>query len=162
VHCARNGNDGKKLLETRSFDLALIDAHMPGIPGLELAAVAANENIPALIMSGHPDAAEKCDRFGFPYLSKPFGLEALARETERVMADKAAIIRQVKEATGRMRAEMQKLKSAMAESARLVADSKEVAAEATKVPTPWRADILEYFHFDVIPFNRIVSGVQSS
>ena len=108
VHCAYDGHDGKKLLEAQSFDLVLIDALMPGIPGLELAAIAANQNIPAMIMSGHPDVAEKCDRFGFPYLSKPFGLDVLARETAKVLADKAAIVLQVKEAVARMKVEMAK------------------------------------------------------
>ena len=57
------------------------------------------------MMSGHPDEAMKYDRFGFPYLSKPFGLEALAREVEKVMADKAEAVRRVREAVALMSAD---------------------------------------------------------
>lgn len=105
VHCALDGHVGRALLQTRRFDLALIDGLMPGVPGLVLTAVAANRNIPALMMSGHPDEAMKYDRFGFPYLSKPFGLEALAREVEKVMADKAEAVRRVREAVALMSAD---------------------------------------------------------
>ena len=134
VHCALNGHDGRALLQSRQFDLALIDGVLPGVPGLVLADVAANENIPALMMSGHPDEAMKYDRFGFPYLSKPFGLEALRREAEKVMADKVEAVRRVREAVARMKTETEQLKGALAESARLIGESKEVVARAAKVP----------------------------
>jgi hypothetical protein len=53
-----------------------------------------------------------------------------------VMSDQAAIVRRVKEAAGRMQAEMEKSKSAVADNTRLIADSKEVVARATKVVPP--------------------------
>jgi hypothetical protein len=48
-------------------------------------------------MSGHPDAMEKCERFGFAYMSKPFGLVTLRRETAAVLANGRAIILRSKE-----------------------------------------------------------------
>lgn len=66
VHCALDGPGGRTLLQSRPFDLALIDGLMPGVPGLVLAAVAVNENTPALMISGHPDEAIKSIGSGSP------------------------------------------------------------------------------------------------
>ena len=62
--CCRNRTEGLTALLTHSFDLAIIEAILPGGSGISLAAVAANENIPVLLMSGHPDANLKLQAFG--------------------------------------------------------------------------------------------------
>jgi two-component system NtrC family response regulator len=105
IHCATTRDGGIALLVSRPFALALVDFMLPGGTGLPLAAAAANLNIPTLIISGQPDAAEQCERFGFPYLAKPFGLEALARETAKMLANRDAVIQQIRSATAKMDAE---------------------------------------------------------
>jgi CheY-like chemotaxis protein len=40
--------------------------------GLELAARAANRNIPSLLCTGHPDALAQLQEHDYPHLAKPF------------------------------------------------------------------------------------------
>jgi DNA-binding response OmpR family regulator len=120
VLCAANGTEGAKLLASNTFDLALIDAVLHDLSGFEVAAVAANANIPALMMSGHPDAAENCESFGFPYVTKPFEIEALRRETAKVLEDRDAAIQRTKEAVAKMQEATKRLKDEIAVTARLV------------------------------------------
>jgi DNA-binding response OmpR family regulator len=104
VHCATDGAEGAALLASRPFDLALIDAVLPKLSGFAVAAVAAEADIPVLIMTGHPDATEKCEAFGFLWLGKPFPLEVLAREAAKVIADNRELALRTKAAVAKMEA----------------------------------------------------------
>jgi DNA-binding response OmpR family regulator len=99
VYCAHDGAHGRRLLESRRFDLAVIDVQLPGLPGLELARVAMARGTPSVMMSGHPDAAEQR---GLPCLLKPFRLDALTRKAEEVMTDREGTLRRVRQAMARM------------------------------------------------------------
>ena len=85
VDCAHDGRDGLKLLKASHYDLALIDAILPGINGFRLAELAANDKTPVLLVSGNPSACEQLERFGFPHLSKPFALDVLVSEARAAM-----------------------------------------------------------------------------
>lgn len=102
VCCAHDGTDGRRLLESRRFDLALIDVQLPGLPGFELARVAMARGTPSVMISGHPDAAEQCEQRGLPCLLKPFRLDALTRKAEEVMIDREGTLRRVRQAIARM------------------------------------------------------------
>ena len=102
VQCAHDGTEGKRLLESRRFDLALIDLLMPGVSGLELADVATALGTPSIMMSGHLDAAEQCEQRGLPCLLKPFGLDALTQKAEEVMTDREEMLRRARQAMARM------------------------------------------------------------
>ena len=63
--------EGLTALLTESFDLAIIEAMLPGGAGINLATVAADEQIPALLMSGHPSEILRLHALGFPFIQKP-------------------------------------------------------------------------------------------
>jgi len=116
VECALDGRLGAQKLQREHFDLALIDGALPAVSGLELAAIAANENTPALLLSGHPDCNETFDSFGYPHLAKPFSLDRLLAESKRVIADAHENIRRVKASAVRMQVSAASLVAAMKES----------------------------------------------
>ena len=101
-YCAHNGTEGWRLLNFRRFDLALIDVLLPCLPGFELAGVAMARGTPSAMMSGHPDAAEQCERHELPCLVKPFRLDALTRKAEEVMPDREGTLRRARQAMARM------------------------------------------------------------
>jgi DNA-binding NtrC family response regulator len=103
VQCAITGRLGRRLLTSARFDLALIDVVLPGASGFALAEIAANQNTPPLLMTGHPDAAGRAIRFDFPCLLKPFTLVRLCRESERVMVENRRNIQRIKDGMIRLR-----------------------------------------------------------
>ena len=112
------------MITSTRFDLALIDAVLPGVSGIELAELAANENIPALLTSGHPEVCQTLDRFHFPHLKKPFDLDALVAEARSIMRETEENIRRVQSSAAEMRAKTEALKASGAEARRLLATMK--------------------------------------
>lgn len=103
IHRAHGGLDGAAMLRSRIFALALIDGMLSGISAFAVAELAAQRNTPSLLMTGHPDAIELLERFGFPHLTKPFGILVLIEEARRIMADSQTNLRLVSAAVARMR-----------------------------------------------------------
>jgi DNA-binding NtrC family response regulator len=124
VVCARNGMQGARMIAGPRFDLAIIDVGLPQISRLQLAVCAANENIPMLLISGHPGVPEKLARFGYPYLEKPFALDALHAEAIRVISESRENIQQVKSSAEKMQAGAEALSAALKEARRLLAEIK--------------------------------------
>jgi len=124
VDCALNGKLAAQKLRAVHYDLALIDGMLPEISGIALAEIAANENTPVLLLSGHPDQNHAFQTFGYPYLPKPFALTQLLSESKRVIADASENICRVKAAAARMQANTEALKAAVAESQRLLGEIK--------------------------------------
>jgi DNA-binding NtrC family response regulator len=120
VQCVLSGDAGAKKLQAEHFDLALIDGTLPEISGLELAAIAANRNIPALVIAGHPQTIERLDRVGCPYLVKPFALEQLLSEAARVMAEAADNIRRVKASAAQLQTGVSGLMTTLGETQQLI------------------------------------------
>ena len=120
IDCALNGMLGAQKLQQGDFDLALIDGALATVSGFQLAEIAANENTPVLLLSGHPDYNEKFHGFGYPHLAKPFSLDQLLSESKRVIAEAGENIRRVKAAVARMQANTEALKAAVAELQRLL------------------------------------------
>lgn len=121
VDCALSGREAALLIKSCQFDLALIDAVVPGIGGFDLAELAANENIPVLLTSGHPAFCEKFDRFNFPHLQKPWDLDILVEEAAGIIRNTRENVRRVRAAARDMRRHREALEAAMTEAHRLVA-----------------------------------------
>lgn len=93
VAAATNGNDGKKLIQSRRPDLVLTDMMMPrmgGFPVLEY--ISELDEQPKVIMmtanegSRHKAYAEMLG--AVDYLRKPFAMEVLLESVARALADK--------------------------------------------------------------------------
>ena len=110
---------GAQMLVGDRFDLALIDGTLAEASGAALAEIAANENTAVLLLSGHPDTSAKLQRFGYPYLEKPFPLDRLWSEATQVIAETRENIGRVKAAAVKMQANAEALRAAGAESRRL-------------------------------------------
>ena len=93
--------EGLTALLTKSFALAIIEAMLPGGSGIGLAAVAADENIPVLLMSAHPDTNLSLHALGFPFIQKPFCAKSLVVKAVQVVAQGKENIRLVKAASAR-------------------------------------------------------------
>jgi DNA-binding NtrC family response regulator len=145
VVCARSGVLGARMIAGSHFDLAIIDLGLPQISGLELAAYAANENIPMLLVSGHPGGNEKLQRLGYPYLEQPFGLDALHQAALRVIHESRENIRRVQSSARKMLAGKEALSAAVTEARRLLAEIKaqhqarETASDPAQERSPERS-----------------------
>jgi DNA-binding response OmpR family regulator len=139
VLCPRRGMLGARMMMSLHFDLAIIDVDVPEISGLELAAFAANENIPVLLTSSRPGKSDQLGRLRYPFLAKPFKLLELTAEVVRVIAESHENIRRVKESAAKMLASTEGLSVAVAESRRLLQEIKaqQVARGQVPAPTGW-------------------------
>jgi len=128
VRCEKTGSLALQAIETAGFDLAIIDVNMPEISGYELARRAANRNIPTLLSTGHPDADIKLKESECPYLAKPYRLPELISEAAEAITHADENIRRIKASLAKLAATTEGLKAAMAESERLMNESKAILA----------------------------------
>ena len=124
VACANSGASGAQMISNTVYDLAIIDVVLPQASGFDLALLAANQNIPVLLNSGHPAKTPLLKEFEFPHLEKPFSINSLLFETRQILQDAAKNIRQVKASSARMIASAEALKATMAESRKLLEEMK--------------------------------------
>jgi CheY-like chemotaxis protein len=124
VDCALSGHDARKLMTGYQYDLALIDALLPDIDGFRLAELAANENIPVVLTSGHPGVCDRLIRFDFPHLHKPYSFDTLIGEATRVIQGARENIRRVRDASSKMRAHTEALAAAVEDARRLMAETR--------------------------------------
>jgi DNA-binding response OmpR family regulator len=104
VSIALDGDEGARKLRQTHYDLVVLDALLPKISGMALADIAAAKDIPVLMISGHPDMNEKLEKFGFPYLPKPFSIAQLMTEAGYVISHSEENIRRVKASAARLKA----------------------------------------------------------
>jgi DNA-binding NtrC family response regulator len=126
VRCERTGSLALQAIETAGFDLAIIDVNMPEVSGYELARRAANRNIATLLSSGHPDASIKLKEFDCPYLAKPYRFTNLIGHAAEAITHAEENVRRVKASLARLEATTAGLQADMAESNRLVEQSKAI------------------------------------
>jgi DNA-binding NtrC family response regulator len=128
VRCERTGSLALRAIETAGFDLAIIDVNMPEISGYELARRAANRNIPTLLSSGHPDADATLKKLECPYLAKPYLVTDLICESAKAITQAGENIRRIKASLAKLAATTEDLKADLAESKRLMEESKAILA----------------------------------
>jgi CheY-like chemotaxis protein len=131
VRCERTGSLALQAIETAGFDLAIVDVNMPEISGYELARRAANRNIPTLLSSGHPDADAKLREYEFPYLAKPYRVAELLSEAAIAITQAGENIGRIKASFVRLEGTTEGLKVDMAESNRLMNESKALLARGS-------------------------------
>ena len=124
VVCMRDGAEAGQRLLRGDCDLAIIDAILPNISGIVLAEIAANLNIPALLLAGHPNSIETLAKFDFPFLAKPFPLDELVFMTLQIISDKQIMAERIKASAAKMRASGDALTDAMVVSRQLVEASR--------------------------------------
>ncbi|MGE3274993.1 MAG: PAS domain-containing protein [Vicinamibacterales bacterium] len=102
VDTADTGSRVLAALDHGTFDLVLMDVQMPDMDGLEItrlvraremAAASARLPIIALTANAMKGDEDRCYAVGMDgYLSKPIAMGALAREMQRVIASRAAVV----------------------------------------------------------------------
>jgi len=103
VTCLHSGDLAAAALRAGYFDLAVVEAVLPGICGFDLAGQAVSQDTPVLLMSGDLKTQDNLDTFGYPFLSKPFLLRELISATRSIRADMAGNARQIRAAHARQR-----------------------------------------------------------
>ncbi len=109
-----------RTLRESHFDLALIDGSLPGVSGLQLAEVAANENTPVLLLVNCPDIDQTTASLGFPCLTKPFSISDLLLSSRDALAQASDNIARVKISTARLQATIEAVRVTMANSQKLL------------------------------------------
>ena len=112
VEYALTGRHGVELIKAGRFDLVIIDGALPGVSGIGLTKLAANENTPVLLISGHPGILEQLGGFNFPHLRKPFKMESLLTEAINIMRDASENVWRVKGSIAAMHVRSEALKTA--------------------------------------------------
>jgi DNA-binding response OmpR family regulator len=85
---------GRLLLEDRSIDLLIVDAHMPYMTGIEFAATVIADTtlppLPIILITGRTDLADRADLLDVPCLVKPFSADMLISVVEKCISVPAA------------------------------------------------------------------------
>jgi len=84
---APDGDAAIRELTDRAPDLALIDVYLPKRSGTEVADVAAAQQVPVILMSGHPKVLTEPEKYRFPILAKPFRLSYLLERFDELVAE---------------------------------------------------------------------------
>jgi two-component system, NtrC family, nitrogen regulation response regulator NtrX len=99
VDDAENGIEGLKLVNSRKYDVILLDIKMPGMDGLEtLDHILKNTDTPVVMISGHGNidtAVEAIKKGAFDYIAKPLDLNRLLI-TIRNALEKSNLIKETK------------------------------------------------------------------
>jgi DNA-binding NtrC family response regulator len=128
VKRAMTGTDAAVAIDRGALSLAIIDVSMPGVSGFDLAARAANRNIPSLLCTGHPDALILLQEHGFPHVAKPFKVADLLHEAAKAITATAENIARVKASAAKLQETAGGLREAIEDSLRLVKISKDLSA----------------------------------
>lgn len=94
VTAAFNGAEAIEALERESFDVVLMDVHMPEVDGLEAtrrirACADERRTVPIIAVTAHtaPDDRERCLDAGMDdFVEKPLRIDALTEAIERAIA----------------------------------------------------------------------------
>lgn len=96
VSCAISGTDALPLLDLHRPSLVVLDAVLPGIPGIEVAAHSVARDVPVLMMTDQAAMDIRLERVGWPHLRKPFQVEQLLLEVHATIVEaheKAQVVR---------------------------------------------------------------------
>ncbi len=99
VRCAKDGDEGLRLLAERQPDLVLLDVEMPRITGPEMSYRmflndVGQDKIPVVLLSGITNLLGIAEKVGTPYfLPKPYDLDSVARLVAQALAERRAPVR---------------------------------------------------------------------
>ena len=91
IHIANNGTEALEFIHANSYDVILMDIHMPELDGYQTTQIIRNElhlNIPIIAMTALAIRGEdeRCISIGMNgYVPKPFTMQSLYAELERVL-----------------------------------------------------------------------------
>jgi len=86
VSAASDGREAMRLLEADRPGLLVVDAVLPVIPGIEVAAHAVSRNVPVIVMTDEAAMDVRLARAGWPHLRKPFARQELLDEVHATIA----------------------------------------------------------------------------
>jgi DNA-binding NtrC family response regulator len=113
VQCAHTGPEATRMLTQQDYDLAVIGLPLAGSTGFDIAALAAREDTPVLLMTGQSDLQFTMQQFAFPHIRKPFTLDALRVAAEQTISDHARQLGRLKISLEKLRVHCDALAKAM-------------------------------------------------
>ncbi len=108
---ALTGMLGARKIAGGRFDIAMINVTLPDTSGLELARLAANENMSVLMLSENPGISEELHRLNYQYLEKPFSSDRLLTESRRVMIENRRNTSRIKTSSAMLHANLKALQA---------------------------------------------------
>ena len=88
VACLHEGPAALAHLRQEKVDLALIDADLTGpVRSIRVAYAAYKRDVPVILTSGAPGAADRLKNLFWPYLCQPFSDTVLIETVQRVLAE---------------------------------------------------------------------------
>jgi DNA-binding NtrC family response regulator len=123
VDLALTGQRGGAMITNGGLDLAIIDCALTDISGFELARLAADQNIPVILISGDAEISLKLQQFGYEFLVKPFTAAMLISISSQVICKRQENVRRVKAAATKMVAHTETLRATSAASRQLLDES---------------------------------------
>jgi CheY-like chemotaxis protein len=139
VTCAASGEVASRALRRSPWDLVVIEAMLPDMTGFELAEIAADNNVPGLLIAGHPQGQERCRALGYPHLDKPFSLSALQAAATTVLRDARRNVERLHEAYERLTAHSLEARRLMEATRRTWSQSPRSSLEGCELPDPGRS-----------------------
>jgi CheY-like chemotaxis protein len=134
VTCAGSGEVASRALRGTQWDLAVVEAILPDMTGFELVEIAANNNVPGLLIAGHPQAQERCRALGYPHLDKPFSLSALQVAATTVLRDAHRNVERLHEAYERLAASSLQARRMIEETRRTWSQSPGISPKGCERP----------------------------
>jgi DNA-binding response OmpR family regulator len=88
VHLVQHNSDVPHLLETREFDLAILDVNVHGESSYEVAANIRARSIPIIFATGYGSVTHPRELAGCPTVTKPYSLEGLEAAATQASASR--------------------------------------------------------------------------
>jgi DNA-binding response OmpR family regulator len=82
----RSKASAERFLKRVRPDLVIVDYGLLGGTGITAAQMAAQSNVPVIVMSGYLDVRDEIELLGFYYVQKPFGLSEMLDLVIRLVA----------------------------------------------------------------------------
>jgi len=102
VSTALSGDQALPVFDRDRPDLALLDAVLPGMSGIELAVHAVQRDIPVVLMTGEAVMQQRLANIGWPHLRKPFHLKDLVTQVEATIAQSRENVRLIQASLDRL------------------------------------------------------------
>ena len=125
-----DGRSGVKMLQSGKFSLAIIDVELPGVSGLDVARVALDNDVPVLMIPGHPEISTKLSMFDVPHLMKPFTMADLLSKAKATATSPRENVTRVRASLAQLQDSAVSLQTATAETRRLLGESLQASAIA--------------------------------